>query len=149
MSDMSDFPVHRILLVEDNVFDVELARTAFEVSEIGGELVVAYDGQDALDYLYGQGRYQHGGPAAPNLVLLDLHMPRLDGLDVLRRVKQDAALRHIPMVVLTTSNAPADREACRGLGADDYVVKPNDFGLFVDLIEALKDRWLGGQPASS
>ncbi|AFZ65870.1 response regulator [Deinococcus peraridilitoris] len=137
-------PIPRILLVEDNVFDVELARTAFEVGDLVGEPAVAFDGQDALDYLYRQGRYRGRADEAPRLVLLDLHMPRMNGLDVLRRVKQDATLRNIPMVVFTTSNAPADREACAALGADDYLVKPNDFGMFVTLIESLKARWLDG-----
>ena len=133
---------HRILLVEDNEFDIELARTAFDAIGLPGEPIVTRDGQEALDYLRREGEFAEPHPPSPQLVLLDLHMPRLDGLDVLRSVKQDQRLRDIPVVVFTTSNAPADRAACAALGADDYQVKPNDFGEFLTLVQLLTSRWL-------
>ncbi len=124
----------QLLLVEDSPQDVELAQIALESSEVRCELRVANDGQEALDYFDRQ--------RAPDLVLLDLNMPRVGGLEVLRRLKGDARWRHVPVVIFTTSNAQNDRDACAALGADDYIVKPNDIQGLVKTVNALGTRWL-------
>ncbi|WP_019587876.1 response regulator [Deinococcus apachensis] len=128
------FPKH-LLLVEDNEHDVELARAALEESEVRCEVTVARDGQEALDLLRGAG-------SQPDLVLLDLNMPRVSGHEVLRAVKGDAALRHVPVVVFTTSNEASDRDACAAAGADDYVLKPGRFEGLVEAVNRLGRRWL-------
>lgn len=132
---MTFSPRKQLLLVEDSPQDVELAQIALEFSKVRCELRVASDGQAALDYFAGQG--------TADLVLLDLNMPRVGGLEVLRRLKGDERWRHVPVVILTTSNAQNDRDACTALGADDYIVKPNDIQSFVKAVNALGTRWLG------
>ncbi|GBF06228.1 response regulator containing a CheY-like receiver domain and an HTH DNA-binding domain protein [Deinococcus aerius] len=129
------FPKH-LLLVEDNEHDVELARAALDESEVRCEVTVARDGQEALDLLRG------GGSRQPDLVLLDLNMPRVSGHEVLRAVKGDATLRHVPVVVFTTSNEVSDRDACTAAGADDYVLKPGRFDQLVEAVDRLGRRWL-------
>lgn len=128
------FPKH-LLLVEDNEHDVELARAALEESEVRCRVSVARDGQEALDLLRGEGHQ-------PDLVLLDLNMPRVSGHEVLRALKGDAALRHVPVVVFTTSNEALDREACAAAGADDYMLKPGRFDQLVEAVNRLGRRWL-------
>lgn len=127
-------PKH-LLIVEDDGADLELARLALEVSEVRCELSVARDGQEALDFLRGAGEL-------PDLVLLDLNMPRVNGQQVIQAIKSDETLRHIPVVVFTTSSEAWDRAAAQSAGADGYVLKPQRFE---ELIEALNDlgrHWL-------
>lgn len=135
-------PTRRILLVEDNENDVELARLAFAERGLEADVTVARDGQEALDYLYGEGPHTGRGEEAPALVLLDLNMPRVSGYEVLRRVKEHPRLRTVPVVVFTTSDAAGDRRLCDALGADAYLVKPFDFSSFVDVVGELATTWL-------
>ncbi|MFC5849427.1 response regulator [Deinococcus petrolearius] len=124
-----------LLIVEDNPNDLELARTALELSDICCEVQVACDGQEALDLLR---HSEH----LPDLVLLDLNMPRVSGHEVLQRVKSDTLLRRVPVVVFTTSSELRDRLAATAAGADDYVVKPGGFEELVETLNALGRRWL-------
>ncbi len=132
-----------ILLVEDNQADVLLTRRAFKKSGIANEVVVVRDGQEALDYLFGEGPYA-GRPEAvlPTVILLDLQLPRVSGLDVLRRVRADPRTRRQPVVILTSSNEDRDLLEGYDLGANAYVRKPVDFSEFVEAAQALGFFWL-------
>jgi len=132
-----------LLLVEDNPSDVALTERAFEKAHIVNEMVVAQDGQEALDYLWGGGAYA-GRDAAelPALVLLDLKLPKVSGLDVLRRIRADARTRRLPVVILTTSKEEQDVAAGYDLGANSYIRKPVDFRQFAAAIEQLGLYWL-------
>jgi two-component system response regulator len=123
-----------ILLVEDNPDDVELTRRAFEKSKMLNEIVVACDGQSALDYLF--------GGVAPSVVLLDLNLPKIDGLEVLRRIRSDERTKRLPVVILTTSTEEKDLISGYDLGANSYVRKPVDFAQFVDAVRQLGLYWL-------
>lgn len=132
-----------ILLVEDNPDDEALALRALKRSTTVEEIVVARDGVEALDYLFASG--SHAGRDAyvmPRLVLLDLKLPRIDGLEVLRRMRADERTRLIPVVVLTSSAEEQDLIDGYGLGANSYVRKPVDFALFTRAVEQLKLYWL-------
>jgi two-component system response regulator len=133
----------RVLLVEDNPDDLELAQIAFRRGRFASLLDVARDGAEALDYLFARGAFAHRrdqGP--PRLVLLDIKLPLVDGIEVLRRLKQDAVLRHVPVVMMTSSGQERDLAACRELGADSYIVKPVDMDSFVDVIQGIGLYWL-------
>ena len=132
-----------LLLVEDNPSDVALTERAFEKAHIANEMVVAQDGQEALDYLWGAGEYA-GRDAAdlPALVLLDLNLPKVSGLDVLRRIRGDARTRRLPVVILTTSKEEQDVAAGYDLGANSYIRKPVDFRQFAAAVEQLGLYWL-------
>jgi two-component system response regulator len=132
-----------ILLVEDNPDDVKLTLRALKKSNILNEVVVAQDGVEALDYLFGTGK--HAGRdtrVMPQLVLLDLKMPKMDGLEVLQRLRGDEKTRLLPVVVLTTSSEDKDRIESYKLGANSYVRKPVDFDQFVDAVRQLGLYWL-------
>ncbi|HEX4943464.1 MAG TPA: response regulator [Usitatibacteraceae bacterium] len=132
-----------ILLVEDNPSDVGLTRRAFEKSAIRNTLVVAEDGQEALDYLFAEGRHAGRAPGeAPMLVLLDLKLPRVDGLEVLRRMRADPRTRRIPVVILTSSSEEQDIALGYDLGTNSYIRKPVDFHNFADVIRQLGMYWL-------
>jgi two-component system response regulator len=132
-----------ILLVEDNPSDVALTQRALEKARIANELVVAEDGQEALDYLWGAGAHT-GRDAAevPALVLLDLKLPKVPGLEVLRRIRADARTKRLPVVILTTSKEEQDVAAGYDLGVNSYIRKPVDFSQFVAAIEHLGLYWL-------
>ncbi len=132
-----------ILLVEDNPDDEALALRALKKNNIGNEIVVAHDGVEALDYLFGTGTY--GGAenrVLPNLILLDLNLPRVDGLEVLRRMRADERTRLLNVVILTTSYEEIDRVSSYDLGANSYVRKPVDFEQFVEAVKQLGLYWL-------
>jgi CheY-like chemotaxis protein len=132
-----------ILLVEDNPSDVALTQRALEKSHIANELVVAEDGQKALDYLWGAGAYAGRDVSQlPALVLLDLKLPGLPGLEVLRRIRGDARTRRLPVVILTTSREEQDLAASYDLGVNSYVRKPVDFRQFAASVEHLGLYWL-------
>lgn len=132
-----------ILLVEDNPDDVELTRLAFEQSRIGSEIVVAMDGQEALDYLFASGDHSEREPAVmPEVVLLDLKLPKIDGLAVLRRMRGDERTRLLPVVVLTSSREEQDVLRSYDLGANSFVQKPVDFGQFIEAARHLELYWL-------
>lgn len=132
-----------ILLVEDSPDDEELALLAFRKSNVANQVVVARDGVEALDYLFGEGA--HAGrdvEALPQMILLDLKLPRVGGLEVLRRVRSDPRTRRLPVVILTSSRE--DEDVMRGydLGANSYVRKPVDFGQFAQAVQQLQMYWL-------
>jgi CheY-like chemotaxis protein len=138
-----------ILLAEDNPNDVELTLAALGENRVANEIVVARDGVEALDYLYHRGAYAARSGGHPGLVLLDLKMPRIDGLEVLRTIKTDPQLRAIPVVVLTSSRQEQDLLASYDLGVNAYVVKPVDFHEFVDAVKMLGGFWAIVQPPPS
>jgi two-component system response regulator len=132
-----------ILLVEDNPSDIGLTRRALAKSRIANELVVAEDGQDALDYLFGRGAYTgRAVTQLPALVLLDLKLPRVDGLDVLRRIRTEPITRRMPVVILTSSKEEQDLATSYDLGVNSYIRKPVDFVQFAKAIEQLGLYWL-------
>jgi CheY-like chemotaxis protein len=130
-------------LVEDNPDDVQLTLRALKKSKIMNEVVVAQDGVEALDYLFGTGKYAgRDTRVLPQVVLLDLKMPRMDGLEVLQRVRSDERTRLLPVVVLTTSSEDKDRVESYKLGANSYIRKPVNFEQFVDAVQKLGLYWL-------
>ncbi len=134
---------HTILLVEDNPDDVELTLRAFKKSNIINETTVVNDGQEALDYLFATGAHAGRDPQAmPQMILLDLNLPRTSGLEVLRRLRADARTKLLPVVILTTSNEDKDLIASYDLGANSYVRKPVDFAQFVEAVRQLGLYWL-------
>jgi CheY-like chemotaxis protein len=136
---MSD--LKRILLVEDDPKDVELTLTGLAEYNLANEVIVAGDGEDALDYLYRRGAYadrQHGNPA---VMLLDLKLPKLNGFEVLEKIRSDENLKMIPVVVLTSSHEERDLVQSYKLGVNAYVVKPVDFHQFVNAVKELGAFW--------
>jgi CheY-like chemotaxis protein len=131
----------RILMVEDDPKDVELTLTALEDYNLANEVVVTRDGQQALDYLHCRGEYKTRSKDNPAVMLLDLKLPKVDGLEVLKQVKSDSDLRVIPVVVLTSSKEEKDMVASYKLGVNAYVVKPVDFHEFVNAIKELGVFW--------
>jgi CheY-like chemotaxis protein len=131
----------RILMVEDDPKDVELTLTALEEYNLANEVVVTRDGEQALDYLYCRGEYKTRSSGNPAVMLLDLKLPKVDGLEVLKQIKSDGDLRMIPVVVLTSSNEEKDMVASYKLGVNAYVVKPVDFHEFVNAIKELGVFW--------
>ncbi len=131
----------RILLVEDNPDDVELTRIAMEEAGLHCELVAVEDGADAIDVL--RAATQPGGPEKPHLVLLDLNLPKVDGLDVLRFAKADAQLRSIPVLILTTSGDDHDIRVSYDEHASAFLVKPIDYDEFVHLFQVIVAYWFG------
>jgi CheY-like chemotaxis protein len=145
--------VKRILLAEDNANDVELTMTALRENHVANEVTVVRDGAEALDYLFKRNAYAHRTGGNPAVLLLDLKMPKVDGIEVLRQVKGDPQLRTIPVVVLTSSREEQDLVRTYDLGVNAYVVKPVDFLEFVDAVKLLGGFWavvneppLGGGP---
>lgn len=134
---------HVILLVEDNPNDVELTLRAFEKSNVTNEIVVARDGEQAIHYLFSTGPHAGRNPAEmPDVVLLDMQLPKIDGLGVLRRLRADERTRRLPVVVLTSSKEEKDVMASYDLGANSFVRKPVDFAQFVDAARYLGIYWL-------
>jgi len=132
-----------ILLVEDNSSDIGLTQRALAKSHIANDMVVAEDGQEALDYLFAGGKYTgRDVKETPALVLLDLKLPRVDGLEVLRRIRADERTKRIPVVILTTSKEEQDVAQSYDLGANSYIRKPVDFKQFVESVERLGLYWL-------
>jgi CheY-like chemotaxis protein len=131
----------RILLVEDDPRDVELTLTALEDYKLANEVVVARDGQQALDYLRCQGEYSGRTPDNPAVVLLDLKLPKVDGVEVLRAIRTDEKLKLLPVVVLTSSQEEKDMVRTYTLGVNAYVVKPVDFHEFINAVKELGVFW--------
>jgi CheY-like chemotaxis protein len=133
--------LRRILLAEDSRNDVELTLAALEENRLANQVDVVRDGAEALDYLYCRGVYA-GRPAGnPALVLLDLKMPKVNGLEVLRQIKSDVALQTVPVVMLTSSREEGDLLNSYQLGVNAYVVKPVDFGDFMEAVRQLGGFW--------
>ena len=130
-----------ILLAEDNPKDVELTLAALEEHNLANEVVVVNDGAEALDYLYCRGKFQLRTPENPAVVLLDIKMPKVDGLEVLRTIRSDERLKLTPVVILTSSREEQDLVESYKLGANAYMVKPVDFQQFIDAVKQLGTFW--------
>lgn len=132
-----------ILLVEDDADDLELALRALRKRDLADRVAVVRDGAEALEYLFATGAYSNRRQEArPRVVLLDLNLPRVDGLEVLRRMRTDERTRDIPVVVLTSSSARSDLHDCYRSGTNSYVVKPVDSAEFEAMVERLGTYWL-------
>jgi CheY-like chemotaxis protein len=132
------------LLVEDNPTDAELCIRALKHHNLGDRLIWVKDGAEALDFLFGTGAFADGGPSeGPKVVLLDLHLPKVDGMEVLRRVRADGRTRTIPVVVLTSSKDDRDIAEAYNLGANAFVSKPVEFGAFAHAVAQLGLFWVG------
>jgi CheY-like chemotaxis protein len=131
----------RILIVEDDPRDVELTLAALEEYHLTNEVVVTRDGQEALDYLYCRGQFDTRSNENPAVMLLDLKLPKIDGLEVLQQIKSDDRLKMIPVVVLTSSHEEKDMMRSYKLGVNAYVVKPVDFHEFVNAVKELGVFW--------
>ncbi len=132
-----------ILLVEDNPDDVELTLRSLKKNNVVNEIVVARDGAEALDYLYGSGKYAGRDTSVlPTVILLDLKLPKVDGLEVLRRVRAEESTRLLPVVILTSSDEEKDMIDSYNLGANSYVRKPVDFTQFAEAVRHLRMYWL-------
>jgi two-component system, response regulator len=131
-----------ILLVEDNPDDEALALRAFAKLNISNKVIVARDGVEALDYLFGTGAHASSPPSLPALVLLDLKLPRIDGLEVLQRIRQNEKTQILPVVILTSSREEQDIVQGYNLGANSYVRKPVDYNEFVQAVSQLGVFWL-------
>jgi two-component system, chemotaxis family, response regulator Rcp1 len=129
-----------ILLVEDNKGDVGLIEEVFEEAKIRNNIHVAEDGEEAMLYLHGEGKFL--GSPRPDIILLDLNLPKKDGREVLREIKKDSNLKNIPVVVLTTSNAEKDILRTYDLHANAYITKPLDFNEFMKVVESIESFWL-------
>jgi CheY-like chemotaxis protein len=133
--------IKKILLVEDNENDIELTLNALQDCHLSNEVYAVRDGADALDYMYQRNGYKDRTEGLPCVILLDLKMPRVDGLQVLRTLKSDPALRHVPIVMLTSSREERDLVVSYDLGVNAFVVKPVDFHQFVQAIRNLGIFW--------
>jgi CheY-like chemotaxis protein len=131
----------RILLVEDDPKDIDLTLAALGEYNLANEVIVVRDGAEALDYLHTKGNYRSRARENPAVVLLDLKLPKVDGLEVLREIRSDERLKHIPVVVLTSSREDRDMVASYKLGVNAYVVKPVDFHEFVNAVKELGVFW--------
>ena len=132
-----------ILLVEDDPDDVKLTLKALEKSRVANTVEVVWDGVEALDYLFGTGKFAgRDRSVMPQLILLDLKMPKIDGLEVLRRIRSDEGTKLLPVVILTTSSEERDRIDSYKLGANSYIRKPVDFHQFADAVQQLGLYWL-------
>jgi CheY-like chemotaxis protein len=131
----------RILMVEDDPKDVELSLTALEEYNLANEVVVVGDGAEALDFLYCRGSFAARAPGNPAVLLLDLKLPKVNGLEVLQKIRSDEKLKTIPVVVLTSSREESDLVASYKFGVNAYVVKPVDFHQFVNAVKELGVFW--------
>ena len=133
--------IKRILLAEDNERDLELTLSALEEHKLANEVVVVRDGAEALDYLFHRGKYTDNSNGLPVVVLLDLKMPKVDGLEVLRKMREDPVLKMVPVVMVTSSREEQDLVRSYQLGVNAYVVKPVDFSKFVESIKQIGFFW--------
>ncbi len=132
-----------ILLVEDNRMDIELTLDAFHEAKLLNTIHIAPDGQEALDYLFGRGKYaDRKAYPKPNLVLLDLKLPGIDGFEVLRQIKSTPILKRLPVVILTSSKEEGDRALSYDRGANSYLVKPVSFEGFLGIVKEIEGYWL-------
>ncbi len=132
-----------ILLVEDNPTDVEIIKEAFSVGKVKNNLYCVKDGQEALDFMYHENEFSDASKAPrPDLILLDLNMPRVNGTEVLEKIKKDKELRKIPVIILTSSDR--DRDICKSynLGANSFITKPVKFINFIEVVTAIQNYWL-------
>ncbi|HEX6004724.1 MAG TPA: response regulator [Burkholderiales bacterium] len=139
---MEQFEQVEILLVEDNPLDAELTIRALKKGGLANKLLWLKDGEQALDYIFRRGAYAGREDVPPRLVLLDLKMPRVDGMEVLKSIKEDERTRRIPIVVMTSSQEERDVAHSYDMGANSYVVKPVDFSAFADIARQAGFYWL-------
>ncbi len=133
----------KILLVDDNKMDVELALDAFREARLINKVHVVYNGKDALDYIFGRGKYSDRNTyPLPDIILLDLKMPGISGLDVLKEIKSSHKYRRIPVIILTSSRDEGDLAMGYDLGANSYLVKPISFNGFIKVMKKVIDYWL-------
>jgi CheY-like chemotaxis protein len=136
-------PMHAILLVEDNPADIKITQRALRESDLSVDLIVLRDGEEALDYLLRRGQYADDPTwRSPDLILLDLNLPRLSGQELLTRIRSEADLNTVPVIVLTTSHRQEDVEAVYAAGANTYMEKPQDFTRFVQVLQTIQRYWL-------
>lgn len=140
---MSELQQVEILLAEDNPKDAEMTQRALRKHNFGNRVLWVKDGAEALDYLFCRGAYADRDPARPpKLILLDIKMPKVDGIEVLRQVKSDARTRGIPVVVMTSSNEEQDVVESYRLGVNSYIVKPIEFGAFLETVSKVGLYWV-------
>lgn len=140
---MQNLETVEILLVEDNAGDAEMTLRALRKHNLGNQVHWVRDGAEALDFLFSTGAYAGRAMSrAPRLILLDIHMPKVDGIEVLRLVKADERLRMIPVVVMTSSNEESDVIASYRLGVNSYIVKPIEFGVFAEIVARIGMYWV-------
>ena len=137
---MEKFKMIDILLVEDNPGDVRLTREVLKDGKINNVLNVVMDGEEALDYLHKRGN--HGAAQKPDIILLDLNLPKIDGREVLEHIKNDPDLKRIPVIVLTTSDAQTDILKMYDNHANCYITKPVDFAQFINVVKSIENFWL-------
>jgi len=133
--------IRPILLAEDNPRDIELIEEALAEHNLVNRLVVVHDGVELLDYLHGRGACADTVPPRPVLIILDLYMPRMDGVEALREIRKHPDFKNVPVVMLTGSSTTTDLQTCYDLGVNAYVVKPVDFHQFVDVVKNLGMFW--------
>lgn len=132
-----------ILLVEDNLQDIEITRRAFAKGRVKNDVAVVRDGEEALEYLFRRGRYQDPSSSPrPGMILLDLNLPKVGGLEVLQEIKKDQILRSIPVVVLTVSQREQDIVRSYDLGVNTYIQKPVEFDAFLRVVNAIQEYWI-------
>lgn len=141
MEELRVVELKRILLVEDDPMDMELTLTPLEEKNLANEVLVVHDGEEALNFLYSRGSFRMRAPGNPVLILLDLKLPKVDGLEVLRQIKSDENLRTIPVVMLTSSREEQDVVDSYKLGVNAYVVKPIDFHDFLSAVKEIGLFW--------
>jgi CheY-like chemotaxis protein len=133
----------KILLVEDNLQDIEITRRAFTQGHVRNELFAVRDGEEALDYLYRRGRFTDPATSPrPGMILLDLNLPKLSGIEVLQQIKQDEDLKSIPVIVLTVSQRDEDVVQSYRLGVNTYIQKPVEFENFMRVVTAIEEYWI-------
>ncbi|MFZ5876697.1 MAG: response regulator [Nitrospirota bacterium] len=132
-----------ILLVEDNLQDIEITKRAFAKGRVRNDLLVVRDGEEALDYLYRRGKFQDPASSPrPGMILLDLNLPKVGGLEVLQRIKQDDSLKSIPVIVLTVSQREQDVVRSYDLGVNTYIQKPVEFENFMRVVNTVHEYWV-------
>lgn len=133
--------VKKILIVDDSPKDVELATSALREKNLANEVIVAEDGEEGLDYLHRRGRFAEYEKGNPSVILLDIKMPKMNGIELLKHIRSDPELQFIPVIMMTSSREEKDLIECYRLGANSYVVKPVDIGQFIDSIKAVGHYW--------
>jgi CheY-like chemotaxis protein len=133
--------IKRILLVDDNRNDIELTLNVLEANNLVNEVIVAEDGTEALDYLFRRGKFASHEPGNPAVILLDIKMPKMNGIEVLKQIRADPKLKSIPVIMLTSSAEEKDVVESYNLGANSYVIKPVDINQFINAIKTLEQFW--------
>ena len=146
---MEQFEEVGILLVEDNTFDAELTIRSFKDQKLANSVTWVKDGEEALDYVFRRGAYAQRTSSDPRLILLDLKMPRVGGIEVTRELKGNERTKHIPIVIMTSSNEESDIAECYKLGANSYIVKPLDFDSLAEVARQAGYYWLAVNRAPS